>query len=260
MTVGIVRVDDAHDPRLADYRGVRHLRRESDEWFIVETVVAIERLLHSSYPVRSLLLTEDKLRRLDDLLGGVDCPVYVLPRAVMADVVGFQIHRGAMAAAGRRPLQPVRSFLGCRRLVLMEGCVDHENLGAVARSARALGYDGLLTDTTSVDPLYRRSVRVSMGEVLHIPLGRCDTVAAALAELHGAGFLSWALTPGGDVPLWQAEVPKRLVLVVGAEGPGLSKSGLSAASQRVRIPMVHGADSLNVGHAAAIAMAWANRS
>jgi tRNA G18 (ribose-2'-O)-methylase SpoU len=259
MTAQIVRVDDPHDPRLADYRGVRHLRRESDEWFIVETVVAIERLLRSSYPVRSLLVTDDKLQRLGAQVDAVNCPVYVLPRAVMADVVGFSIHRGAMAAVARRPLQPVASFADCHRLVLMEGCVDHENLGAVARSARALGYDGLITDGTSVDPLYRRSVRVSMGELLHIRLGHCDTVSAALAELHDAGFVSWALTPGGDVPLWQAGLPDRLVLVVGAEGPGLSPPALAAATERIRIPMADGADSLNVGHAAAIAMAWANR-
>jgi tRNA G18 (ribose-2'-O)-methylase SpoU len=165
MSVEIVRVVDPLDPRLVDYRGVRHLRRESHEWFIVETVVAIERLLRSDYPVRSLLLTEDKLHRLGDQLDQVGCPVYVLPRAAMADVVGFSIHRGAMASASRRAPRPVASFLGCRRLLLMEGCVDHENLGAVARSARALGCDGLLTDATSVDPLYRRSVRVSMGEL-----------------------------------------------------------------------------------------------
>lgn len=259
MSVEIVRVDDPHDPRLVDYRGVRHLRRESDEWFIVETVVAIERLLRSTYPVRSLLLTDDKLQRLGGRLDGVGCPIYVLPRAAMSEVVGFSIHRGAMASASRQPLQPVASFVDCRRLVLMEGCVDHENLGAVARSARALGWDGLLTDATSVDPLYRRSVRVSMGELLHIRLGRCTTVAAALAELHDAGFVSWALTPGGDVPLWPAEVPSRLVLVVGGEGPGLSESALAAATERIRIPMVAGVDSLNVGHAAAISMAWANR-
>lgn len=260
MTVTVVRVDDSHDPRLDDYRGVRHLRRESDEWFIVETVVAIERLLRSPYPVRSLLLTDDKLQRLGGQLDTLNCPVYVLPRAAMADVVGFSIHRGAMASAGRLDLRPMSAFTACRRLVLMEGCVDHENLGAVARSARALGYEGLITDATSVDPLYRRSVRVSMGELLHIPLGRCGTVTEALVELHAAGFASWALAPRGDVPLWQAEVPARLVLLVGAEGQGLTEPALTAATQRVRIPMVDGADSLNVGHAAAIAMAWANRS
>jgi tRNA G18 (ribose-2'-O)-methylase SpoU len=140
--------------------------------------------------------------------------------------------------------------------VVLEGSNDHENIGVVARSARALGMDGLVLDPRCADPYYRRAVRVSMGEILHLPIVRCDSWPEPLDAIAAAGFRIWALTPDPSAcPLAELEVPDRVALVAGAEGPGLSAAALARIHTHVRIPMHHGVDSLNLGHALAIAMA-----
>jgi tRNA G18 (ribose-2'-O)-methylase SpoU len=141
--------------------------------------------------------------------------------------------------------------------VLLEGLNDHVNLGAIARSARALGADALVLDPTCTDPWYRRSVRVSMGELLRLPVVRSTDWQTTLDDIAAAGITVWALTPdaaGSDI--YELEPPERLAIVVGAEGPGLSSTTL-ASHTKVRIPMHGGVDSLNVGHAVAVALAVA---
>jgi tRNA G18 (ribose-2'-O)-methylase SpoU len=257
----VVAVDDPSDPRLADYVGLRHRRLESSDFFIVETVVPIRRLLASPYPVRSVLVTPEKLDLLSGHLACCSAPVFVLDEAAMAEVVGFDIHRGAMASAQRLPAASVAEVVAAKpaRILMVEGCADHENLGAMARSARAAGVDALVTDATSVDPLYRRSVRVSMGEVLRLQLGRCPSTIDAVDQIHAAGIATWALTPSSDAEvLWDSPIPERLAVLVGREGPGLSDGALRAAQRRVRIPIHPDVDSFNAAHAAAIALAWAS--
>jgi tRNA G18 (ribose-2'-O)-methylase SpoU len=142
-------------------------------------------------------------------------------------------------------------------VVVLEDCNDHENMGAIARSARALGADALVLSPTCADPLYRRCVRVSMGEVLHLGLVRSGPWPDALATLAGAGFTTLALTPAADaVELDSVEVAAddRVAVLLGAEGPGLSRAAMEAAERRVRIPIAPDVDSLNVGHAAAVAL------
>ncbi len=240
---------------------MRFRGRESDDYFIVETALAIERLVSSRYPVRSMLLTQKRVAAMAGLLEGVDAPVYVLPPEEMTEIVGFDVHRGALASAARLPLPTLADVLPtARRLLVVEGCNDHSNLGAMARAAAGLGVDAMLLDSTSADPLYRRSVRVSMGELLRLPLVRCGLLGTALGELHDAGITTWALTPAVDADsIWELAVPDRVALLVGAEGPGLRATTIEAAQHRVRIPMHGGVDSLNVGHAAAIAMAALDR-
>jgi tRNA G18 (ribose-2'-O)-methylase SpoU len=257
----VVAVTDPSDPRLTDYVGLRHRRLESSDFFIVETVVPIRRLLASPYPLRSLLVTAEKLDLLTGDLASCAAPVFVLDAAAMAEVVGFDIHRGAMASAQRLPPASVADVMACKpqRILMVEGCADHENLGAMARSARAAGVDALITDSTSVDPLYRRSVRVSMGEVLRLQLGRCQSTIDAIEQLHDASIATWALTPSDDAEvLWDCPIPERLAVLVGREGPGLSLGALGAAQRRVRIPIHPDVDSFNAAHAAAIALAWAS--
>jgi tRNA G18 (ribose-2'-O)-methylase SpoU len=138
---------------------------------------------------------------------------------------------------------------------MLEGINDHENLGAIARTARGLGANALVLDPTCADPFYRRSVRVSMGELLHLPIVRCARWAETFAEVAAAGFETWALTPSPNATdILTLTPPDRWALVVGAEGPGLSSETL-ARCINVRIPMRHGVDSLNVGHAVAAALA-----
>lgn len=250
----VIEIDDLLDPRLDDYRGLRERRKESDEYFIVEGLTAIERLLTSSYPVRSVLLTPATHARLADLLG--TATAYVISAEAMSSVAGVNLHRGAVASASRLPSPSLAAVLPtARRIMMLEGINDHENLGAIARTARGLGADALLLDPTCADPFYRRSVRVSMGELLHLPIVRCDAWADAFDEVAAAGFEIWALTPSPDAAdIFTMTTPQRWALVVGAEGPGLSTTALERCTN-VRIPMRNGVDSLNVGHAVAAALA-----
>jgi tRNA G18 (ribose-2'-O)-methylase SpoU len=162
-----------------------------------------------------------------------------------------------VASAERLGLPSVAEVLvGARRVAVLEGLNDPENLGLIARSARALGVDALLLDPTCIDPYYRRTVRVSMGQVLLLDVARFDEWPAGMDIVHAAGFESWALTPESSATsIWDADPPERLAIVLGSEGPGLTEATLQRASRRVRIPISPDADSLNVGHAAAIAFA-----
>ncbi|HEX9258933.1 MAG TPA: RNA methyltransferase [Acidimicrobiales bacterium] len=256
-----VTVTSPLDPRLEAFTGLNdaahrdRLERRLGV-FVVEGVTAIERLLTSPYPVQSLLLSPAKHTRLAPLLAGVVIPVFVAEREVLARVAGFDLHRGALAVATRLPLPAPADLLraaGC--VVVGEGWNDHENLGAIARTATALGADGLLLDPASADPLYRRCVRVSMGEILRLPFTRLDPWPASLGLLREAGFTVVALTPATDaLRIDELAPPGRVALLLGAEGPGLSGEARRAADVSVRIPMRAGVDSLNLGHAAAIAL------
>lgn len=250
----VIEIEDPLDPRLAEYRGLRERGKESDEYFIVEGLTTIERLLTSNYLVRSVLLTPAAHTRLAHQLG--TSTVYVMSEEAMSSVAGVNLHRGAVASAGRLPSPALSSVLEtAARIVMLEGINDHENLGAIARTARGLGVDALLLDPTCADPFYRRSVRVSMGELLHLPIVRCDDWAAALDDVTAAGFEMWALTPSPTaVDIFEVKTPPRWAVIVGAEGPGLSGDTLARCTN-VRIPMHNGVDSLNVGHAVAVALA-----
>jgi tRNA G18 (ribose-2'-O)-methylase SpoU len=256
-----VAIDDPDDDRLGDYRELTdpaaRRRREGTELFVAEGVTAVTRLLVSGHRVRSVLVTPQARARFGPALDGLDAPVYVAPRAVLAATVGFDLHRGAIAAADRQPLPTLDDVVaGASKLAVLEGLNDPENLGAVARSARAFGIDGLVLDPHCIDPYYRRTIRVSMGEVLFLPVARALAWPDELAVLHAAGFETWALTPDpGAVALWPLAVPDRVAVLLGAEGSGLTAATMAAATRRVRIPIAAGVDSLNVGHAAAVAFA-----
>jgi tRNA G18 (ribose-2'-O)-methylase SpoU len=267
QTPGVeVAIDDPDDDRLADYRELTdpaaRRRREGTELFVAEGVTAVARLLASGHRVRSVLVTPQARTRLGAVLDELAAPVYVARREVLAATVGFDLHRGAIAAADRRPLPSLDDVVaGARSLAVLEGLNDPENLGAVARSARAFGIGGLVLDPRCIDPYYRRTIRVSMGEVLFLPVARAATWPDDLDVLHRAGFETWALTPSpGAEPLWSLPVPERVALLLGAEGPGLSAATMAAAARRVRIPIAAGVDSLNVGHTAAVAFAHLARA
>jgi tRNA G18 (ribose-2'-O)-methylase SpoU len=261
----LVPIEDPADPRLSDYADLTDIaarqRREGDEFFIAEGPVAIERLLQSDHHVRSVLVSSPKYERLAPLLDGLEQPVYVAATHVLKAVVGFDIHRGAVAAADRKPLPALDVVLGtARRIAVLEGLNDPENLGLIARSARAFGIDSLVLDPTCIDPYYRRTVRVSMGEILFIPVTRVTDWRAGLEMIGAAGFDTWALTPRREAAdIWTMPMPTRLALLLGSEGPGLSTAALHAASTEVRIPIAPDVDSLNVAAAAAVAFAVITR-
>src|SRR3954468_5580220 len=259
-------VDDVSDPRVDDYRDLTAADRRPDRpggrgLVIAEGVVVVRRLLDSPYPVRSLLGVPRRLAQLD--LSTVDAPAYAANADTMARIVGFHLNRGVLAVADRAPTPSLADLSRGRLLAVLEGVNDHENLGALFRNAAALGVDGVLLGPRCADPLYRRSVRVSMGHVLRVPFAALPGEwPGSLDALRAAGLTVAALTPAPDaVPLAAAGLTgTRTALLLGAEGPGLSDAALVAADLRVRIPMATGVDSLNVATAAAVAFHEVTRS
>lgn len=247
----IEEVTDADDPRLADYRDLRHGRPSGIGPVIVESLLGVEALATAGLTIRSVLVTPKKLERLPPLPD--ETPILVAELPVQRATVGFELHRGVVASAERPPpLDPAAIIAGARRVVVAERLSDLENLGSLFRNARAFGADAVLLDPETADPLGRRPVRVSMGHVLHVPFARLQPWPAALELVRAEGLTIVALTPGGDAHL--DELPERVALLVGAEGPGLTDNALAAADQRIGIPMAGAVDSLNVATAAAIAL------
>jgi tRNA G18 (ribose-2'-O)-methylase SpoU len=255
-------VADVDDPRLADFRDLTRADRRPDRpggrgLVIAEGVPVVRRLLDSAYPIRAVLGVPARLADLAADLSTVDAPVYEVDSERLARVVGFHLNRGVLASADRAVPPPVAGILaGARRLAVLEGVNDHENLGALFRNAAGLGVDAVLLGDRCADPLYRRSVRVSMGHVLRVPFTGLAPWPAGLDLLRTAGFRILALSPQPPsmplVSLVPGDLP-RTALLLGAEGPGLTEEALDAADLRVRIPMEPGVDSLNVATAAAIA-------
>jgi len=261
----IIPIDDPNDGRVGDFTGLndpvlrRRLERPGDDgegYFVVEGPLVVRRLVRSDYRVRCLLVTDRGLRALHDDLALVDAPVYLASQAVVDAIGGFNFHRGALAAADRRPLPDVASVAGGAALVVvLEGVNDHENLGALFRNAAALGARAVVLDPTTADPLYRRSTRVSLGHVLSLPYARAQEWPGAIGGLQALGFEVLALTPAPDADdVREVGTRGRRAVMVGAEGPGLSPAALAAADRRVRVTMAEGVDSLNVATAAAIVL------
>lgn len=261
---------DADDPRVCDFRRLNDqaARREieGDEFFISEGWMSIERLLDSHHVFRSVLLSPSRVSRFRPFFEHpalLHIPVYVAERDVMCELVGFDLPRAVLVSAQRRALTTVEDLAATSsRLIVLEALNDDENVGAIARAARAFDIDGMLLSPTCTDPYHRRTVRVSMGEILHMRVARATpaTWPGVLDALHGAAFESWAMTPAADAErLWTAKLPERLAIMLGAEGPGLTQPVLDAATRHVRIPISSTVDSLNVGHAAAITFAAITR-
>jgi tRNA G18 (ribose-2'-O)-methylase SpoU len=257
----LVVIDDPDDPRLADYRDLRdvQLRRSLEVehgLFIAEGEKVVRRAVEAGFAVRSFLMASRWLDGLADVLAGTDAPCYVVSEQLAEDVTGFHVHRGALASLRRRPLPSVDDVLaGARTVVVVEDVVDHTNVGAIFRSAAALGVDAVLLSPRCADPLYRRSVKVAMGAVFALPWTRLPDWYDALPALAAAGFGTVGLTlADGAVPVEDAVAGvDRLALVMGGEGHGLSPRWSATADRLAVIPMAAGIDSLNVAAAAAVA-------
>lgn len=264
-TVGtglVIDIDDPADPRLDDFRDLNSVDRRPDlpsgkGLVIAEGVLVAQRMLASRFTPHALLGVERRrLELAHDLAGHPDLPFYRVSADLMAQVVGFHLNRGVLAAA-RRPeeLDATALLAQSRTVAVLEGVNDHENLGSIFRNAAGLDVDAVLFGPGCADPLYRRAVRVSMGHVLLVPFARLPQWPQGLQLLRDGGFTLLAMTPGeGSVPLSEAMPDDaKVAILVGAEGPGLTETVLRAADLRVRIPMARGTDSLNVATAAALA-------
>lgn len=265
----IIRIDDPNDARLTDYVGLTDValrsRAEPERGlFIAESTSVIERALEAGMTPRSFLMEERWLEPLAAMLADAgagengDVPAFIADRDVLRSIAGFTVHRGALAAMHRPPLPNVSDVLpssGPCLAVVLEDIVDHTNVGAIFRSVAALGADAVLVTPRCADPLYRRSVRVSMGTVFQVPWTRIPAWPDGADDLRALGFTVAALALTEEaICLDDVVLPERTALVLGTEGDGISVRGLAAADCHVRIPMAGGVDSLNVAAAAAVAI------
>jgi tRNA G18 (ribose-2'-O)-methylase SpoU len=264
-------IDDPADPRLADYVSLRdvNLRKSleaAEGLFIAEGAKIIRRAAEAGYRPRSFLLAPRWIDGLRDLLDAVDAPVYVVSEAMAETVTGFHVHRGALASMERVTRWTEDDLMDARRLVVCEDIVDHTNVGAIIRCAAGLGWDGVLLAPRAADPLYRRAIKTSMGTVFAEPWARMSDWRQGLEHLKAHGFTVAAMALSEDsVSLDEfaadlARTPRKVALLMGTEGAGLSSHWISQADVVVRIPMAHGVDSLNVAAAAAVACYALNRS
>lgn len=265
----VIHISDLSAPELADYTSLtdvalRRVREPEEGLYLAESPKVIERALRAGHRPRSLLLLEEWLPTVEPLLADYpDTPVYIGDSAQLETLTGFNMHRGALASMHRpEPLDAVELLRVSRRVVVLEDLHDHMNVGAVFRSVAALGADAVLLSPACADPLYRRAVRVSMGAVLQVPWARLPDwrEAGPLFREEGFELVAFALRDDAvDLAEYVADLPPRLALMFGSEGPGLSHRALASSTASVVIPMEHDVDSLNVATAAALAL-WSVRT
>lgn len=264
-------VDDPRDPRLRDFHAVPDpvlLRRRG--LFVAESRFVVRELLaHPRLATRALLATPAALDSLGDLLDtrtAATLPVYVAPPPVLKQVTGFRVHRGCLAIGERPPAATdtdLPTLADARLVIVVEQVGNPDNLGSIFRNAAAFGAPCVLLSPGCCDPLYRKAIRTSIGATLRIPYGEIPDWPRGLERLRAYGYTTVALAPDRDADVLQALAaapPRRMALVFGAEGAGLSDEAVARIDRRVRIPIDEGADSLNVATAAGIALYALSRS
>lgn len=269
----VIRIQDAADPRLHDYLNLtdvalRSRHEPSLGIYMAESMEVIRRAVEAGHRPRSFLMADRWLEPMADVLKGTgagdfgEVPVFIGESELLKSITGFHLHRGAIAAMHRPALATVgETVAGAARVAVLEDIVDHTNVGAIFRSVAGLGADAVLVSPRCADPLYRRSVRVSMGTVFQVPWTRLEPWPQGLHELRAAGFTIVAMDPTpGAVSLdeFALHLPDRIALIFGTEGAGLSPAARQAVDVSVRIPMSSGVDSLNVAASSAVAF-WAVR-
>jgi tRNA G18 (ribose-2'-O)-methylase SpoU len=275
MSIGsMIEITDPSDPRIGVFLN------QKDAWlkaahnpdaeqggpdhgfFIAEGVLVVEHLLGSRFPVESIFVSHSRVAGVEDLLHRVpdSIPIYVAEQGVMDAVVGFPIHRGLLACGRRLPdPDPIQIARDARALVILEDLSNHDNVGSVFRSTAALGGEGvsIILSTRCCDPLYRKSLRVSMGHALRVPYATADDLPAFLDDIRDLGFESIALTPADGSEELSPGLHGRIgrpAMCFGAEGPGLTGPVIARSDHKVRIPMAPGVDSLNIAVAAAVTL------
>lgn len=261
-----VAITFADDPRLDPFRSIKGKGDRGDGTFVAESELVLDRMLESSYTIRSVLITPPRAERIQELIRRAQAQrtqpfaVFVAEREVIDAVVGYPLHRGVIVLAERQPLVPVANVLArARTIIVLEDVADPDNIGAVFRHAAGFGVDALILHGHTADPLYRRTIRVAMGWTLTIPYARTSTDDGPITELlRNAGFAAFALTPEASAAslidaMAEIDESARVALLLGAEGPGLRPATLEQ-STCVCIPMSAGVDSLNVATSGAIAL------
>jgi tRNA G18 (ribose-2'-O)-methylase SpoU len=260
----VIQVSDLNDPRLDDFSrltdvALRKIREPEDGLYIAESRKVISRALAAGHQPRAVLCPHDWVDSVLDILAAYpDCPIFVADSSVLEQITGYHMHRGALASMHRPAAVDAEVLLQtAKTIVVLEDIVDHTNVGAVFRSVAGLGADAVLVTPSCADPLYRRSIRVSMGTVLQVPWARIGGWNDSRTLLHRHGFHIAALALSDDaISLrdFAQDRPDKVALVLGTEGDGLSAAALSSADSVVTIPMLLGVDSLNVAAASAVAL------
>lgn len=268
----VTHVVDLSHPLLADYHALTDValrtKSEPDQGlYIAESLKILERALNAGHRPRSILTIPSWLPKLDELAtalpGALDeVPVFVCDGVLMETLTGYRVHRGTLASMHRPEMPNLQELLaGATRIVVLEGIVDHTNVGAIFRSVAGIGADAVIVTDSCADPLYRRSVRVSMGTVFQIPWTRAGSWTELVATLHAndVSIVALALAPHAmSLDVFSKNPPAKLAVALGTEGDGLSARALGDADAVVSIPMRGGVDSLNVAAASAVAL-WALR-
>ncbi|MFI9581671.1 TrmH family RNA methyltransferase [Streptomyces sp. NPDC052236] len=267
----LITVEDPDDPRLRDYTGLtdvelRRKREPIEGLFIAEGEKVIRRAKDAGYEMRSMLLSAKWVDVMRDVIDELPAPVYAVSPELAERVTGYHVHRGALASMQRKPLPTATDLLQTatnigqehtgQRVAIFEDIVDHANLGAAFRNAAALGLDAVFLTPRCADPLYRRSVKVSMGAVFSVPWTRLESWPKDVDLFRQHGFVTAALCLAENsitIDQLASRQIEKLALLLGTEGEGLSTDALRAADEWVRIPMAAGVDSLNVAAASAVA-------
>lgn len=271
----IIEIHDFSAPELDAFarltEGQLRSRQDAEKGlFIAESPKVIERALNGGYEPVALLMERKHIegQTREIIARCADIPVYTAEREVLADLTGYALTRGVLCAMRRRALPSVEALCaGARRVAILESIVDPTNVGAIFRSAAALNMDAVLVTPTCCDPLYRRSVRVSMGTVFQIPWTRIgerveDWPERGMETLHRLGFKTAAMALKDDsVSIDDPRLlrEEKLAVILGTEGDGLAASTIAQCDYTVRIPMSHEVDSLNVAAASAVAF-WELRA
>lgn len=268
----ITHVEDLTHPLLLDYQALTDValrsKSEPDQGlYIAESLKILERALRAGHRPRSVLTIPSWLPKLQELAKTMpealsQTPVFVCGGELMETLTGYRVHRGTLASMHRPAMPSVQDLVkGATRIVVLEDIVDHTNIGAIFRSVAGIGADAVIVTDSCADPLYRRSVRVSMGTVFQIPWTRAGSWQALVSALRAndVSIVALALTPEAvSLDVFSESPPRRLALALGTEGDGLSARALGDADTVVSIPMRGGVDSLNVAAASAVAL-WALR-
>lgn len=260
-----VRVEDADDPAVAEFRDIRErdlvgrTGRFIAEGAVVLNMLAAAHGRENGFTAEKILVLENRLSGITDTLNRFppDVPVYTASAAVIDAIAGFHLHRGVLAL-GRKPepepLDEALARLPERALVtVLSGISNHDNVGAIFRNSAAFGASLVILDETSCDPLYRKAIRVSVGSVLTVPFHRGGSIDEILTKLDQAGFDAWGLSPAGKTRLRELPASGRTALLLGTEGEGLSPA-LMERINTARITQMPGLDSLNVATAAALSL------
>ena len=262
----LVPIDDPADTRLSAYRDIRERDLVGREGrFVAEGKVVISVLLNASrFETESILVSENRLAGISGLLEGAPAslPVYVASEAVLSQIAGFHVHRGVLAIGKARQQTTLNSFLGTlgqdALVVVLSDISNHDNVGSIFRNAAAFEADAIILDETSCDPLYRKSVRVSVGAALKVPFFRGGALSAILDTLEGQDFGIAALSPQGQKPVSSMKFGGRRALLLGSEGHGLP-AHIMQRLETWAIPMSSSFDSLNVATASGIALFHASK-